>query len=87
MRALASEAVSTVRRGLREARRRRGHPVRTRDHGPVAGPQPISRDHPEFELPADDAELDALRGALVHELDQLAAADPDCSASFRRAQL
>ncbi len=33
---------------------------------------------------ADSAELDSLRGALVHELDRLAAAD-DCSASFRRA--
>jgi hypothetical protein len=33
---------------------------------------------------ADSAELDALRGALVHELDRLAA-DDDCSASFRRA--
>jgi hypothetical protein len=33
---------------------------------------------------ADTAELDALRGALVHELDRLAA-DDDCSASFRRA--
>ena len=33
---------------------------------------------------AGAAELDALRGALVHELDRLAAGD-DCSASFRRA--
>jgi hypothetical protein len=33
---------------------------------------------------ADAAELDSLRGALVHELDRLAARD-DGSASFRRA--
>ena len=33
---------------------------------------------------ADGAELDALRGALVRELDRLAAAD-DGSAGFRRA--
>ena len=38
----------------------------------------------EAEARADAAELDALRGALVHELDRLAAAE-DCSASFRRA--
>jgi hypothetical protein len=84
MRALAGEAARTVRRGLREARRRRGHhrvPVRA----PVAAPEPLSADHPEFEVMADDAELDALRGALVHELDQLAASDSGCSASFRRA--
>ncbi|HEX8053684.1 MAG TPA: hypothetical protein VF517_11895 [Thermoleophilaceae bacterium] len=36
------------------------------------------------EAAADDGELDALRGALVRELDRLAA-DDDCSASFRRA--
>jgi hypothetical protein len=84
MRALAGEAARTVRRGLREARRLRGQP-RTRDHTPIARPETVSRDHPEFEVPADDAELDALRGALVHELDQLAAADEDCSADFRRA--
>ena len=85
MRALAGEAARTVRRGLLEARRLRAQPARRpRDHVP-ARPEPVSRDHPEFELPADDAELDALRGALVHELDQLAAADEDCSADFRRA--
>jgi hypothetical protein len=33
---------------------------------------------------ADGAELDALRGALVRELDRLAAGD-GASASFRRA--
>jgi hypothetical protein len=82
MRALASEAARTVRRGLREARRRRGaHPVRTRDH--VA---PIQQAAPEPEPAASDAELDELRGALVRELDELAARDgDDCSGSFRRA--
>jgi hypothetical protein len=38
----------------------------------------------EGEPRADAAELDSLRGALVHELDRLAG-DDDCSASFRRA--
>lgn len=86
MRALASEAARTVRRGLREARRRGGHPARTRQH--VAPARPEQRTDPaapDVELVASDAELDALRGALVRELDGLALRDrDDCSGSFRR---
>lgn len=48
----------------------------------AAGEPPADADG--LEPRADVAELDALRGALVHELDRLAAGD-ECSASFRRA--
>ncbi|HEX8074631.1 MAG TPA: hypothetical protein VF545_06580 [Thermoleophilaceae bacterium] len=39
---------------------------------------------PEAEQRAGEADLDSLRGELVRELDRLAVADADCSASFRR---
>jgi hypothetical protein len=84
MRSLAGEAARTVRRGIDEARRRRARP---RGHVPQPQPAPAAQ-QPEPEPPeaapaADDGELDALRGALVHELDRLAAADGS-SAGFRR---
>jgi hypothetical protein len=78
MRALAGDAARTLRRTLGEARRRRGA------HPPARVAAPPDPPPSESEAPAaGDAELDALRGALVHELDRLAARD-DCSASFRR---
>jgi hypothetical protein len=87
----AAEAARTVGRRMR---------ARTRGHvAPPPAPPPRSIKLPQARPPeaepphavmdgaqpaADDAQLDALRGALVHELDRLAA-DDDCSASFRRA--
>jgi hypothetical protein len=68
-------------------RSRRGSP-----HAPAAdslpteppGGQADARPEADAEEHADDANLDALRGELVRELDRLAAADQGCSASFRR---
>jgi hypothetical protein len=84
---LAAHAARTVRQRLRG-----GAPVRrvvAEPQAPRAVPAPVVP-LPQAPLPsaaepaADDAELDSLRGALVRELDRLAA-DDDCSASFRRA--
>jgi hypothetical protein len=70
------------REGARVARRVRGHAEPPPP--PPSVPLPQAPREPEAaELSADAAELDALRGALVRELDRLAAGD-DCSASFRR---
>jgi hypothetical protein len=68
--------------GRRLARRMWEHP------SPEPAPPPAPRSVPlpqaaREEPAADAAELDSLRGALVRELDRLAAGD-DCSASFRR---
>ena len=93
MKAFAAEAARTVGRRLR-ARRHEAAAGRTRVRG-HAGPVPAAvrsvplpqaplGDEPSPEPAAGDAELDALRGALVRELDRLAAGD-DCSASFRRS--
>jgi hypothetical protein len=97
---MAAEAARTFGRRLRARRRRGvaeiAGPARTRDHtgaAPAAAEPPRAIPLPQapahlpdgLEEPgAPDAELDALRGALVRELDRLAA-DDDCSASFRRA--
>ena len=83
MKEFAAEAARTVGRRVRA--RRRGHHV----DPPPAPPAPRSVSLPQVrpeaaEPAADAAELDALRGSLVRELDRLAAGD-DCSASFRRA--
>ena len=51
---------------------------------PRAEGTPLGEAAPLDDARADAAELDSLRGALVHELDRLAARD-DGSASFRRA--
>jgi hypothetical protein len=99
VRTIAAEAARSVGRRLR-ARRRQGRPpaaapARTRGHAPAPPAQTPSRlpvaGHVEVldpvsghEPQAPDAELDALRGELVRELDRLAA-DEECSASFRRA--
>ena len=48
-------------------------PVDHRDGGPVS-----------HDAPADDAQLDSLRGELIRELDRLAADDYGTTASFRR---
>jgi hypothetical protein len=86
---LAAHAARRVRRRLRgpaPVRRAVVEPER-----PVAAPSvplpqaPLPGDVEGSAPAADDAELDALRGALVRELDRLAANDDDCSASFRRA--
>jgi hypothetical protein len=93
MKALAAEAARTVGRRLR-ARGQEAVAARTRPRGhsppgplsprslplPRAGPPPEAGAEPA----AGEAELDALRGALVRELDRLASSD-GCSASFRRA--
>lgn len=95
MRTIAASAARSVGRRLRE-RTRRG-PVqpaaapRLREHAepvpsiplPVAS-GPLAEPAEPAEPGAPEAELDALRGALVRELDRLAA-DDTCSASFRRA--
>ncbi|MEA2399349.1 MAG: hypothetical protein QOK25_2905 [Thermoleophilaceae bacterium] len=67
-------------------RSRRGSP-----HAPAASWRPTEPPGSQAHAPpaaaeehADDANLDALRGELVRELDRLAAADHGCSASFRR---
>jgi hypothetical protein len=49
-----------------------------------AAMEPDAMEPDAMEPRAAEAELDALRGALVRELDRLAAED-GCSASFRRA--
>ncbi|HEX8647786.1 MAG TPA: hypothetical protein VF715_12875 [Thermoleophilaceae bacterium] len=74
-------------RGGRGAAHGPGTP-RLREHAEPAPsiPLPVAgdwRDEPE-EDGVPEAELDALRGALVRELDRMAA-DDDCSAAFRRA--
>lgn len=91
VRTIAASAARSVGRRLR-ARRGRGPALgaaapRLREHSEPAPsiPLPVAgdwRDEPEEGAP--EAELDALRGALVRELDRLAAED-DCSAAFRRA--
>jgi len=58
---------------------RRGH---IRAHGSRSGPQAPAAER--IESAADHAQLDALRGELVFELDRLATEDPGCSGSFRR---
>ena len=75
--------------GRRLRTRARGHvaPPPAPARPPRAVPLPQAADDPDerdAQPVADDAQLDALRGALVRELDRLAA-DDDCSASFRRA--
>jgi hypothetical protein len=60
---------------------RAGEPRMAGTAPPMAGPEP---DAAAAEPRADEAQLDALRGSLVRELDRLAAED-ECSASFRRA--
>jgi hypothetical protein len=91
MRTIAATAARSVGRRLRARQGRRAGPAlaapRLREHAepepsiplPVAGDW---REEPEEGAP--EAELDALRGALVRELDRLAA-DDTCSAAFRRA--
>jgi hypothetical protein len=85
VRALAAEAARNVGRRLRA--RRGGHarpqPVESRPE-PAAIPLPQAPRTVELDPRVAEAELDALRGALVRELDRLAA-DDGCSASFRRA--
>jgi hypothetical protein len=95
MKAFAAEAARTVGRRLR-ARGQEAIGARARRGGHAAGPPPASLPAsvplPRADLPpdagaepaAEEAELDALRGALVHELDRLASSE-GCSASFRRA--
>jgi hypothetical protein len=90
----AAEAARTFGRRLRAARRdgASARSRRARGHSGPAPATPVSAAVPLPQAPrldeiapvADEAELDALRGALVRELDRLAA-DDDCSASFRRA--
>jgi hypothetical protein len=82
---------ASVGRRLRARRGRSGGPavprVRDRAEPPPSIPLPLAAVGPlgePEEQGAPDAELDALRGALVRELDRLAAGDT-CSASFRRA--
>ena len=90
VRALAAEAARTVgrrlrtRRGAHEAPRARAHagPPAPREAEAIRLPQ--APQAVELDPRVAEAELDALRGALVRELDRLAA-DDDCSASFRRA--
>ena len=95
VKSLAASAARTVGRRLRARRGRMAVPARVRDHAgpgePRAEVEPRVVPLPQAAAPAadeepraDSAELDALRGALVHELDRLAGED-DCSASFRRA--
>jgi hypothetical protein len=93
MKAFAAEAARTVGRRLRaRGEEAIGRRARTRGHAtPESQAPPRAVALPQVGLPlseagpaAGDAELDALRGALVRELDRLAA-DDDCSASFRRA--
>lgn len=94
VKAFAAEAARTVGRRLRARRhgavagraRPRGHAGAAPEAAPRAVPLPQAgaEVQPYGEPAAGEAELDALRGALVRELDRLAA-DDDCSASFRRA--
>jgi hypothetical protein len=88
VRTIAAEAARSVGRRLRARGRQGGPPARTRGHSGAPPALPTTHEvhvlDPEIGEPqAADAELDALRGALVRELDRLAA-DDDCSASFRR---
>ena len=86
VRALAAEAARSVGRRLR-ARRRHGArtPARVRGHvGPAPQPEVEAIPLPLAAVQAEDAELDELRGALVRELDRLAA-EGNGSAGFRRA--
>jgi hypothetical protein len=90
---LAAQAARTVGRRLRARREGARRTQRVRGHAEppaVTAPVPVRsvplpQVAPVAEAAADEAELDALRGALVRELDRLAAADDDSSASFRRA--
>ena len=97
MKTLAAQAARTVGRRLRARREAARGTVRTRGHAEPARaavplpsvplPQAAQRSEGtelDGQAAADAAELDALRGALVRELDRLAA-DDGCSASFRRA--
>lgn len=89
VRTLATEAARSVSRRLRTRRSRGQAPARPRGHvsaapEPAAIPLPQAPRAVERDERVAEAELDALRGALVRELDRLAA-DDDCSASFRRA--
>jgi hypothetical protein len=95
MKAFAAEAARTVGRRLR-ARGQEAIGASARRRGHAAGPAPQALSTPvplpQAGLPpeagagpaAEEAELDALRGALVRELDRLASADGS-SAGFRRA--
>lgn len=92
MRAIAATAARRVGERLRSRTRGgAGSPAaapRLREHAEPAASIPLPRADGELEEPeeqgAPEAELDALRGALVRELDRLAT-DDGCSASFRRA--
>lgn len=92
VRTIAASAARSVGRRLRARGGRGAHAeapaARLREHAEAARsiPLPLARgrvEEPE-EPGAPEAELDALRGALVRELDRLAT-DDTCSASFRRA--
>jgi len=83
MRSLARHTARSVGRRLAAAASRelarRGHiPA----HGSRSGPQAPAAER--VAPVADDAQLDALRGELVSELDRLATEDSGCSGSFRR---
>ena len=84
MKTLAAHAARTVRRRLRGAAPVRHVAAEPAPAAPPSVPLPQAPLAGAAEPAADDAQLDALRGALVRELDRLAA-DDDCSASFRRA--
>jgi hypothetical protein len=92
VRTIAASAARSFGRRLR-GRTRRGPAApaatpRLREHAkpvpsvplPLAGAPAAEPEEPG----APEAELDALRGALVRELDRLAAGE-DCSAAFRRS--
>jgi hypothetical protein len=87
---VATDTARSIRRRLTavardNARRGPAHPATLPPRrGAEPAAQPIIAVAPDRDEPADDAGLDALRGELVRELDRLAAADPDCSAAFRR---
>ena len=93
---IAAQAARSVGRRLRARRQLAARPApapappRLRERAePVAAsiPLPVAAAYPAGEPEeqrAGDGELDALRGALVRELDRLAT-DDECSASFRRA--
>ena len=72
-----------TRRLFRRLRRRAG------EHAPLAaapGVPPTGLGEPSS-APADEAELDELRGELVRELDRMASRQVECSAGLRRIDL